>query len=158
MSDILRLTTVGVGILLVLVLGAGILVAGTVVATGVVSVRVQESGPDGLDLYLPVPAALVETTISLAPVVARLASDDFDREMDRLRIEIGPWMGAVASVLDELGRLPDATLVEVEGPGEHVVVRKRGRSLHVLVDEPGGRVSVVVPVRLVQRLHHLLDV
>lgn len=159
MTGILRWTTVLAAILLVLTLGTGILIAGTVAATGVVSVRVHESGPDGVHLYVPVPAVLVEAAITMAPLVVRLTgSGDVDRELARLRAEAGPWLPAVRSALAELDRLPDVTLVEVDGPAEHVSVRKHGRSLYVHAEEPGSRVSVVVPVRLVRRLETLLDI
>ncbi|MDX1643903.1 MAG: hypothetical protein R3244_06035 [Thermoanaerobaculia bacterium] len=158
MSDFLRLTTVLVGILAVLVLGAGILVAGTVASAGVVTVRVQETGPDGLNLYLPVPANLVEASIAVAPVVARLGgSDDVDRELARVRAEIEPWLPALEGLLDEIRRMPDATLVEVTAPNESVVVKKRRGAIEVRVEERGSRVEVVVPLRIVDGLKSLLE-
>lgn len=157
MSDFLRLTTVLVGILAVLVLGAGILVAGTVASAGMVTVRIHETGPDGLNLYLPVPANLVEASIAVVPVVARLGgSDHFDRQLARVRSEIEPWLPALESLLDEIHRMPDATLVEVTAPNESVVVEKRRGSIEVRVEEHGSRVEVVVPLGIVDGLKGLL--
>lgn len=158
MSDLLRLTIVLVGILAVLVLGAGILVAGTVASTGMLTVRVHESGPAGVNLYIPVPANLVEATIEVAPVFARVAgSSDLDRELDRVRAEIEPWLPALDRMLGEVHRMPDVTLVRVVGPNEYVAVEKRGDSLEVRVEEPGTRVDVVVPLRILDSLQRLLE-
>jgi len=55
-------------------------------------------------------------------------------------------------VLSELEKLPDASLVEVEGPKEHVRVNIHFGSLTVDVDDPGETVHVSLPIRAARKV------
>lgn len=146
MSRINRVLAITVGAILVLVLGSGFIVAGTVVTSGLVTVSVHESGPDGLDLYIPVPAGLVEAALSMAPVVLDMVGDHHaDRELERVREQLDELMPAINATLDELDDMPSATLVEVDGEHEYVRVRKVRGAIEVQVLEDDTRILISVP-------------
>lgn len=117
----------------------------TVVATGVATVQVSEAGPDGMNLWIPVPALLMDVAVAALP---RLMPA---HEMDDVRREIGPYLPMLREFTDAIEDLPSATLVEVESRHEHVRVAKRGRNFEVTVHGPDGDVRVSVPARLAGR-------
>jgi hypothetical protein len=162
MTRTAKILAVVVGAVLVLVLGTGLLVAGTAVSSGLagglMTVSVHEDGPDGVDLFIPVPAALVEVVIAVAPVAIRLADHhhDLDADLERAREELEVVLPALETLLDGLAEMPDAVLVEVEGAGEYVRVSKEGSSLVVLVEESGSRVAVRVPARVFRAVRGLV--
>ena len=158
MSRTAKILAILVGAALVLVMGTGIMVAGTVVTSGLATVSIHEEGPDGLDLYIPVPAGLIEASLSVAPVVLRLLPDDhLASELDRVRADLDHMLPALEAVLAELGNLPDAVLVEVEGESEYVRVSKQGGSIRVVVEEGGDRVVVSIPTRVFRQVGGLLN-
>lgn len=153
MTRATKVVAVLIGLALVLVLGTGMLVAGTAVTSGLMTLSIQEEGPDGLNLYVPVPAGLIEGALALTPVVLRLIDDQHGYgELERVRAELDELLPALEVMLDELPRMPDAVLVEVDGAGEYVRVSKEGRSLRVLVEEDGSRIAVTVPLSVFRSL------
>ncbi len=150
MTRTTKILAVLVGMALVMVLGTGIMVAGTAVSSGLMTVSVHEDGPEGVDLYIPVPAGLVEVVLGLAPVVIDIVDDHhhLDHELHDMRAELRQVLPVVEAMLDELSDMPDAVLVEVEGDHEYIRVSKEGRSLRVLVEEDGSRVAVKIPTRV----------
>jgi len=65
---------------------------------------------------------------------------------------------ALAQVaLRELEKVPDALLVEVESPTEHVRVQTRRGSFVVDVDDPGETVHVAVPIRAARKVMEELE-
>jgi hypothetical protein len=130
-----------------MLLGSGFIVAGTVAHSGLVTVSIHEEGPDGVDLFIPVPAGLVKAGISLAPLVLSMIDDHgVDQELERFREELDVILPVVIEMLDLLETLPDATLVEVESRNEYVRVSKEGGKIRVLFDEADTRISISVPV------------
>ena len=149
MSRVTRVVAILVGAVLVLVLGSGFIVAGTMVTSGLVTVSVHESGPDGIDLYIPIPASLVEAALSLAPVVLDMVDDHHaDGELERVREELDELMPAILAALDELDDMPNATLVEVDGEHEYVRVRKVRGAIEIQVLEDDARILVSVPTKV----------
>lgn len=124
-----------------------VLTAGTVLAAtgGFASVRVHEEGPDGTSLFIPVPAGLVDlalyTGVHFVP----------ERELARIREDLGEWGPALKASARELADAPDAVLVSVVDGSERVLVEKRGRRLLISVDSPGETVRVSVPASLLPR-------
>ena len=146
-----RAFTILVGAVAVLVLGSSFLVAGSVATSGLVSVSVHEPGPDGLDLYIPVPAGLVEAALTLVPVVFSIAGDEhLEHELEQVRVELDEILPALEGLLEELEEMPDTTLVEVEGDDEYVRVRKVRDAIQVRIEEDGTRISVTVPMSVFQ--------
>lgn len=151
MSRLMRILAVSTGVVMLLVLGSGVMVAGTVARSGLVTVSIQEKGPDGLNLFIPVPAGLIEMTLSLAPVVLSVVDHDvLDRELERVRDDLEALWPAIAAVLEAIDDMPDATLVEVEGPHEYVLVTKERGKIKVVVEEDDTRISISVPTRVLR--------
>jgi len=124
------------GLLLFTLAGAAFISAGTVY------VSVQEKGPDGFSISVPVPVNLASSALSFIP----------EDELEEIRAEIGPWMPVVDVLLAELARCPDGPLVEVESDRETVTIVKRGGKLVIDVDTSEETVHLSVPIRGVEKL------
>ena len=149
MNRIAKILVISFAVGALMLLGSGFIVAGTVAKSGLVTISVHEKGPDGMDLFIPVPAGLVKVGLSLAPVVLRVVGQrDIDHELEQYREELDLILPAVVEVLAVLESMPDTTLVEVEGRNEYVRVTKEGGRIRVLVDEDDTRISISVPVHL----------
>jgi len=120
--------------------------ATAVAATGTVTVSVHERGDDGVHLYIPVPALLIDLAVFAAP---RLMPGD---ALAEARAEIAPFRQGLEALAGELERCPSGVLVEVRTPTEHVRVTKSWRSFEVAVDSDDANVRVSVPVRLASRI------
>lgn len=142
-------------VLLYLAAGFAVLAVGWVLAVGavyaiggVLSVEVHER-TEGIDLYLPLPAAAVDATLSLAaPFCWRPGGA---HHLGRLGIAAEEWLPQARQILAALERSPDATLVTVEDGPTRVRVAKKGSRLHVEVDDPDVHVRVALPARLLTR-------
>jgi hypothetical protein len=107
-------------------------------ATGVVVVDVQQSGPSGHHLVVPVPLAAARIAAEFVPQSAR-------------KLDVGEarrYLPAANEVLKALAEAPDGELVRVEQPNESVRIAKVGRDLAIRVRNPEGEVSVDVPIAL----------
>ena len=117
--------------------------AAVVAGTGVVVVDVRESGPDGHHFVIPVPLVLAETAVHFAPVPPAPRLQDL-REVER-------YLPVADEVLAALADSPDGVLVRVDDHRDHVLIEKVGQTLRIRVDEPGTKVSVNVPLNMVQQ-------
>ncbi len=124
-----------------------IVVAGIVADAGVIGVRVHEKQPDGTNLRLYVPANLVPAAMKIAPA----------RELDRAAIRAKEFLPAIRIAADELQRIPDGPLVEVNSPREHVSIVKSGGSLIIDVDDAHDTVHVSVPLKMLSKLARDLE-
>jgi len=111
---------------------------------GVATVRVQDR-EEGVNLYVPVPMALVDAAVTTSGFVIP------DEEWLDLDVELGEWGPMLYAMLEELDDLPDCTLVEVEDGSTSVRVSKEGGALKVLVDDKDIHVKVSVPMRSARR-------
>ena len=146
-----RRTTAESGSVALIILLTPIFVLGaTIAATGTVTVKVRENTPDGVDLFIPVPALLFDVVVFLAPLMMP------DEALAEIREEIEPWQPALEAVAEELENCPSGVLVEVETGDEHVRVYKEWRSFHVDVESPEADVQVAVPARLMSRALDIL--
>ena len=130
----------------ILILGSGFLLAASVVQTGLVTVKVNESGPDGTHLYIPVPAALVHAGMSVVPM---LIEEDVWEEV---RCDLGEWAPVAVEVLRAVEDAPDAVLVEIENDREHVRIEKDGRSLEIRVRDGKDSFEISLPASLLGRV------
>jgi hypothetical protein len=110
-------------------------VAYKVVHGGVAIVNVHERRPNGTKLWLPVPLGLVDTALAFVP----------RDKLPRIDSEAQRWLPVAQKALAEIDRAPDAVLVDVQSPEEHVVVAKRGGRLVVDVHNRGQDVHVSLP-------------
>ncbi len=132
--------------------GTGVALAATVVSSGVVTVRVHETGPDGTNLYVPVPAALLDLALGIAEVALPA------KDLAQMRTEAAPYQPMIRTMARELERCPDAMLVNVMTNDESVQVTKRGGTFVVQVDAPDAHVHVAFPAHTVARVARFLDV
>ncbi len=117
----------------------------TVAATGTVTVQVHERGPDGVRLYIPVPALLIDAAVALAPLV--IPAD----ELAEARREIAPYRDGLEALAAELEGMPSGVLADVRSGGERVRITKTWRSFEIDVESDDADVHVAVPARLLSR-------
>jgi hypothetical protein len=129
-----------------IVMGSGVLLAASVVRTGMVTVKVHEPGPEGSRIYVPVPALLVHAGMSLMPMVME------DDVWEEIRTDLGEWGPVAAEALRAVEDAPDTVLVEVQDAHEHVRIVKDGRSLEIHVEGEDGTVEISVPASLLGRI------
>jgi len=109
-----------------------------VAGTGIVVVDVQELGPDGHHIVIPVPLALVRTAAAFVP----------PQKAGEVWSEALPHLEAARDVLQALAEAPDGELVRVEEADEQVVISKEGSLLRVRVHGKDEDVTVCVPLSL----------
>jgi hypothetical protein len=142
-------TALGLAVLMTF-LGTGVALAATVAATGLVTVQIEEAGPEGVRLLVPVPAALLD--LGLAVATLAVPGD----ELRQLRAEAAPFQPVLAAIARGIEECPDATLVEVVTDRESVRVTKRGNTLVIDVDAEDAEVRVALPARTLTRVARFL--
>lgn len=150
MSPVKKLFLVAAGFFAVIILGSGLLLAGTVAVGGLVTVKVEEQRADGTSLYIPVPAAFLDLGLALVPdhELAEVQAD--------LRRDLGDWGPAFAASLDAFADCPDGLLLEAQDGAETVRIEKRGRSFLVHVNDGQTEVRVSVPARFLGRMARMI--
>ena len=124
--------------------------ATAVAATGTVTVSVHEQGDDGVRVYVPVPALLIDLAVFAAP---RLMPAD---ALAEVRAEIEPFRAGLEALAREIEDCPSGVLVDVQTPDEHIRVTKNWRSFEVEVDSEDTDVRVSIPARLASRVLDVL--
>ncbi len=127
-------------------MGSGFLLAASIVQTGLVTVKVHESGPNGTHIYLPLPAILVHAGLTVLPA---LIEDDV---WEDVRTDLGEWAPVAAEALRSVEDAPDAVLVEVENARESVRIEKVGRSLEIRVRDGKDSFEISLPANLLGRV------
>lgn len=103
------------------------------------TVRVEVDAPEG-HFAVPVPAGLI-------PLAARFVPREACRDLPP---EVSRQWDALRAAAEEIERIPDAVLVEVEGRNdEHVLITKRGDGFAIDVNSGRERVHVSFPARTV---------
>lgn len=143
MAKVLLVLVAAFGILL---MGSGFLLAASIVQTGLVTVKVNESGPDGTRLYLPVPAVLIHAGLAVLPA---LIEEDVWEEV---RADLGEWAPAAAEALRAVEDAPDAVLVDIENERESVRIEKDGRTLEIRVRDGRDSFEISLPASLLGRV------
>jgi hypothetical protein len=138
-----KVLTIGAAAVTVMILGWVIFVGAVYATSGVISIRIHER-ESGLDVYLPLPATMVEGIVISGTHVA-------GAELAELHSEIGEWAPMVRGLLEVLEESPDATFVEVRDGHEYVLVTKRGGTMRVEVDTDDVFVEVSAPIHMVRR-------
>lgn len=138
MRKLTKILLIGVVSFGILVLTSGVLLAASVVRSGMVMVKVDEPGSR---IVFPVPAFLVYAGMKVLPLVEEDIWAD-------ARAELGEWGPVAAEALRAVEDAPDAVLVEVQNAREHVRITKEGRSLEIYVKGQDETVEISVPAGL----------
>jgi hypothetical protein len=137
------LAKLGVGILATAVVGSAALSS-----EGFIHVKVHEKQPDGNNVNLVLPAAVVPLTLAFVPK-SRLADASAN---------VRAYLPIIDAAIPALMRSPDGVLVEVVDPSEHVRIAKTGGSLVVDVNDKDDVVHVSVPLCAAQiALHQIAE-
>lgn len=126
--------------------GVGLLAGAAVSTEGFVQVKVHERQPDGTNVNVIVPAALVNTTLRFVP----------NHYLADAGQDLRPYLGIVDAAIPTLANCPDGILVEVRDADDHVVVAKKAGSIVVDVTDPDDTVHVTAPLRALQRSLHAI--
>lgn len=133
------LAKIGVGIL-----GTALVGGAAISSEGFIHVKVHEKQQDGTHISLIVPAAAVPMALKFIP----------DQNLAQASRQLKPYLPIIDAAIPALERCPDGVLVEVEDPGEHVLITKNGGSLVVDVNDQEDIVHVSVPLRAAQQSLH----
>lgn len=117
-------------------------IAASLSAAGVIEVNVEGKHSTGDQVNIRIPAATVMGLLAILPNAVFYEATD----------ECGQYMPLVREVCEELGNLPDFTLVEVEGRHESVLIRKQGDVLRIDVDEYDETVHISIPLNIVGKV------
>jgi hypothetical protein len=150
MSSLKKLFVVFAGFFAVMFVGSTLLIAGTVAVGGLVTVKVQEDRADGTNVYIPVPAALLDLGLMLVP------DEEMARVQADLRKDLGDWGPAFAASLEAFEDCPDGLLLEAQDGAETVRIEKRGRSFLIHVDDGASDVRISVPARFLGRMARMV--
>lgn len=121
------------------VLALPLALVGMLASSSCLVVDVQEGGPDGMHLIIPVPLALVQAALSFVP-----------EEYSRLPCpEAADYIPLAQTVIEELMDIPDTELVRVEDDDELVVISTVDGNLEVEVHGAQEEVSVSLPLAAV---------
>ncbi len=131
----------------VVVLGWVLLIGAVYAWGGVVTVQVRDA-EEGLNLYLPVPVALVDVAVVTGRQV--VGREEIDKFLE-IHAQVGDWQPVLRDLLEALDDCPDATLVEVEDGTTLVRVVKEGRALKIEVTDPDISIRVSLPTRALKR-------
>jgi hypothetical protein len=114
---------------------------------GVAVVSVHEKKDDDTRVHFPVPMIVIEVATLLTP---RDKLPELPPEAAHVRPVIG-------GILRELATCPDAVLVEVETPQEHVVIANRNGRLVIEVTAEDADVSISIPARSLRTIARLVE-
>lgn len=106
---------------------------------GLIRVSVQENRPGGDHIHLAIPGAIVPMVMAFVP------AGEIGKHV-QMPAEARKHLPIVEAALGELQKLPDCTLVEVDGPQEHVRVKVWSGELVVDVTDHGDEVHVTLPM------------
>ncbi len=143
--DRITLAVVIVAVAVVSLVGAAI--AATLTDSGVIVVNIREGAREETDIRIALPAGPVLMAMHFVPNCC----------FDEVPAEALRYMGVARELCDVLSEQPDFTLVEVEGRGETVLVRKEGKNLVVRVDEDDTSIFVSVPLGAVEKVAKKLE-
>jgi hypothetical protein len=116
---------------------ATILAGSFVLSQGMIRVSVDEHRSGGDHIHLMVPGAIVPAALAFVPA----------REIGRhMPLEARRHLPVVQAALQELSRLPDCTLVEVDSRDEHVRIRIQDGRVVIDVNDGEDEVHVTMPL------------
>lgn len=121
---------------------------GVFVGTGIVLVDVQEGGPSGHHIMVPVPIVLAQAAAAFVPV-HKTPHLDLGEARD--------YLPGVEKLVVALAEAPDGEYVRVQERDQLVVVSKVGDHLDVRVDGKKESVRATVPLSMARDVVHQLQ-
>ncbi len=137
---------------LFLSMGAGLLVVITLFGfalwmfLGSGSLQVQVDGRDHPRFAISLPFSLLHAGVMLMP------NEVFAEVRDELDHELGSISPAIEAFCESLAHCPDGEYLRVESGEESVVILKKRRHLHIIVEEYDESVRVKVPIKALEIL------
>lgn len=119
--------------------GTAVAGLGVLCSEGMIEVNVVQKQPESRHVYVIAPAMLVPIGVHFAP----------KDQIAQASAQVRPWLPTIRATLGGLRDCGDITLVEVNGPGQHVRVSKTGGSVIVDADDKGDTVHVSMPLRAI---------
>ncbi len=126
---------------LILALGLAAMTGMAVNSKGIAHVS-YESKVDGTLIRIPVPLILADAALAMVP----------PEDLRELRRQLDQIESILQPLLDSLQECPDATFLEVSGPGERVLVSKARGQLVIDVDTSDESFYLRLPIRGARRL------
>jgi hypothetical protein len=120
-----------------------------VVSLHYVVVRVEERGPDGKSIWIPVPIELAQMALWFVPDVHQRVDVDVS--------EIEEFGVVVEALLDGLEDVEEAELVRVEDGDQTVLVRKKGNYFEIAVATPEENAEIRLAMRTLQEVFASFD-
>jgi hypothetical protein len=118
--------------------GVGAILAGSYLySQGLIRVSVSEKRSGGDHLHLALPGALIPLALAFVP------ASEIGKHMPA---EASQHLPLVEAAVDELQKLPDCTLVKVDGPEEQVRIQVSGGTMVIDVNDHGDEVHVTLPL------------
>jgi len=114
---------------------------------GVIRIDVDEHRSGGAHVHFWVPAAAVPMALHFAP----------SRHLEHAARQAGPYLPTLRALTKELKKYPEATLIEVEEPGEHVRIQTHQGKLQLDVVDPGETVHFLCPLAVLDDISRELE-
>jgi hypothetical protein len=131
------------------VMGTALIAGAALSSEGFIHVKVYEKQPDGTNLNLVFPAALVPATLKFVP----------DNHLADASENLRPYLPIIDAAIPALEDCPDGVLVEVLDNSDHVLITKSGGSIVIDVNDADDTVHVSVPLRAARSsIHQIAEV
>lgn len=114
---------------------------------GILRVDTDEHRFGGSHIRVWVPAAVVPMAMHFVP----------KKHVQHVAAEITPWLPTVRIFIKELKKYPEADLIRVDAPNQHVHVRTHAGALLIDQDQEGKTVHVACPVAMLQDIWDELE-
>ncbi len=109
-----------------------------------VIVRVEQRGPDGKSIWIPVPLELAQAALWFVP--------DAHQQVDVDVAEVEQYGVVLEALLDGLKDIEEAELVRVEDGDQTVLIRKKDDYFEITVATPEENVEVRLAMRTLQEV------
>ena len=107
---------------------------------GVVNVEVEQHGPDGTNVHVWAPAAVVPMVLHFVP----------NQKLGEAHEKVAEFLPTIRTLTKELKNYPNAEFVDVRDGKDHVRVSVHNGKVIVDVKNPDERVHVVCPLAMIE--------
>jgi len=107
---------------------------------GVVNVEVEQHGPDGTNVHVWAPAAVVPMVLHFVP----------NQKLGEAHEKVAEFLPTIRTLTKELKKYPNAEFVDVRDGKDHVRVGVHNGKVIVDVKNPDERVHVACPLAMIE--------